>query len=103
MGRSVGAALLVAGTLAIGSQAYAADVFTLQKTNGGDGGVTLLSGGGFDVFGANNGTSQEFTSIPRSSLTSYTATAGAAETLSFGWRYWSSDFGGTQFDPAGYL
>jgi hypothetical protein len=102
MGRLVWAALLAAGTLAIGGQACAADIFTLQNTNNGDGGVTLLSNG-FDLFGANNGTSKEFTSIPRSSLTSYTATAGAAETLSFDWTYWSSDFAGTQFDPGGYL
>ncbi|MDB5497829.1 MAG: sorting protein [Phenylobacterium sp.] len=102
MGRLVWAALLAAGTLAIGGQACAADIFTLQNTNNGDGGVTLLSNG-FDLFGANNGTSKKFTSIPRSSLTSYTATAGAAETLSFDWTYWSSDFGGTLYDPGGYL
>jgi hypothetical protein len=57
------AALLAAGTLTIGGQACAADVFTLQNTNNGDGGVTLLSNG-FDLSGANNGASKVFTSIP---------------------------------------
>jgi hypothetical protein len=102
MGRSEWAALCVAGAVALAGQASAADVFTLQDTNNGDGFVTLLPNG-FDLFGANNGTSKIFTSIPLSSLTSYTATASQVETLIFGWTYESSDFGGTQYDPGGYI
>jgi hypothetical protein len=102
MGRLVWAALLAAGTLAIGGQACAADIFTLQNSNGGDGGVTLLSGGGFDVFGSNNGHPLGFGG-PIANLTSYTATAGAAETLAFDWTYTTHDQSGAQFDPGGYL
>jgi hypothetical protein len=83
-------------------QASAADIFTLQTTLGGDGGVNLLPGGGFDVYGSNNGTPAPFGG-PIASLTSYTATAGVAQTLAFDWTYTTQDTSGAQYDPVGYI
>ena len=97
------AAVCAAGALAAAGQAGAVDMFTLGNTNGGDGGVTLLSGGGFDVFGANNGTSRIFGGGPLSSLTTYTATSGVAQTLTFDWTYTSADGAGSQYDPGGWI
>ncbi|WP_372783085.1 PEPxxWA-CTERM sorting domain-containing protein [Phenylobacterium sp.] len=101
MKRSVWAALVVAGTVTAG-HAAAADIFTLQNTLGGDGSVTTLSGGGFDVFGSNNGHPEGFGG-PIASLTSYTATAGVTGSLSFDWTYTTHDLSGAQFDPGGYI
>jgi hypothetical protein len=99
MGRSVWAAVGAVAMLAAG-QAAAADVFTLQRTNGGDGFVSLVPGG-FDLFGSNNGSPFDYPKL--SSLTSYTATAGSSETLSFDWTYMTHDATGSSYDPGGYL
>jgi hypothetical protein len=103
MKRSVWTALVTAGALTVAGQAGAAEIFLLHSTFDGDGGVTPLPGGGFDLFGANNGTSKIFTSIPLQSLTTYTATAGANENLTFDWTYTTHDGAGSHFDPGGYL
>lgn len=92
------------GTVALGaSAASATDIFTLQDTNGGDGYVVGLPGGGFDLFGSDNGLPRIFDNVPLDSLTSYTATAATAQTLSFDWTYTTDDLAGAQFDPGGYL
>jgi hypothetical protein len=65
--------------------------------------VNLLPGGGFDVFGANNGTSRVFGGGPLSSLTTYTATAGVDQALTFDWTYTSADGAGSQYDPGGFI
>lgn len=96
------AAVVAAGALAVAGQAGAVEFFTLHTTAGGDGGVNLLPGGAFDVFGSNNGHPAGFGG-PIASLTSYTATAGAAETLGFDWTYTTHDLSGAQFDPGGYI
>jgi len=85
-----------------GQAAATVDMFTLGNTNGGDGGVNLLSGGGFDVFGSNNGHPAGFGGAI-ASLTSYVATAGVAKTLTFDWIYTTHDFSGAQYDPGGYV
>ena len=100
--RSGWVALCAAGVVATAGQAAAADMFTLGNTNGGDGGVTLLSGGGFDVVGSNNGHPVGFGG-PIASLTSYVATAGVAQTLTFDWTYTTHDLSGAQYDPGGYI
>jgi len=102
--RSGWVALCAAGAMAAAGHAAASvDMFTLGNTNGGDGGVTLLSGGGFDLFGADNGTSRIFDHGPLSSLTTYTATSGGAQTLTFDWTYGSVDGEGSAFDPGGWI
>ncbi|HEY8005202.1 MAG TPA: PEPxxWA-CTERM sorting domain-containing protein [Phenylobacterium sp.] len=83
-------------------QAAAADIFTLQTTNGGDGGITPMPTG-FEVFGADNGLAKFGSGQPASSLTSYTATAGADEILTFNWTSSTNDLSGPSFDPTGYL
>jgi len=102
--RSGWAALCAAGVVASASQAAASvDMFTLGNTNGGDGGVILSSGGGFDVFGADNGTSRIFGGGPLSSLTTYTATSSGDQTLTFDWTYTSADGAGSAYDPGGWV
>jgi hypothetical protein len=102
MKRSVWAALVTAGALTVAGQAGATEIFALHTTNSGDGRVDLLPGGGFDVFGSDNGRPFPFGG-PIASLTSYTATAGGAETLTFDWTYTTHDLSGAQFDPGGYI
>ena len=89
--------LFAAGVLILGfgmSGPASADTFTLANTNGGDGFVTAISGG-FDLFGANNGVD-----VGNPVTTTYLATAGANETLTFHWTYTTVDEPG--YDPAGY-
>ena len=100
--RSGWVALCAAGVVATAGQAAAADMFTLGNTNGGDGGVILLSGGGFDVFGSDNGHPVGFGG-PIANLTSYVATSGLAQTLTFDWTYTTHDLSGAQYDPGGYI
>jgi hypothetical protein len=103
MGLSRWTALCAAGAIVWAGNAGAADFFTLHATNNGDGGVTLLADG-FDLYGADNGFAKIFAGyFPLSSLTTYTATAGADETVDFDWTYTTFDLGGAQFDPGGYI
>ncbi len=72
-----------------------ADTFTLNNNDFGDGYVTPLTNGGFDLFGSDNGSGEN--------LTSYLATASANETLTFRYAYTTNDCCGSAYDPAGYV
>ena len=87
--------LTIAAVVAIGlSSAASADTWVLNNDLGGDGFVNAIPGG-FDLFGGDDG-------IPNNNTT-YLATAGAAETLTFHWAYTTNDVNGSFYDPAGYV
>ena len=71
-----------------------ADTFSLANSNGGDGFVNTFPGG-FDLFGADNGASQNYTT--------YTATASTNKTVTVNWTYTTNDCCGSVWDPAGYV
>ena len=83
---------VVAG-FALTSVAHA-DTFVLNSSNGGDGYVNAIAGG-FDLFGADNS--------PGTTDTTYLATAGGAETLTFNWAFTTNDCCGSGWDPGGYV
>ena len=59
-----------------------ATIWTLANSNGGDGYVVVTSNG-FDLFGADNGFGDNYTT--------YTFTAASTQTLSFPWSYYTYD------------
>jgi hypothetical protein len=75
-------------------QPASADTFSLANSNGGDGFVNTFPGG-FDLFGADNGASQNYTT--------YTATASTNKTVTVNWTYTTNDCCGSVWDPAGYV
>jgi len=93
--KSMLAATLMAFGLAIGlAGSCNADTFTLNNDNGGDGYVVAIPGG-FDLFGADNGFGNNYTT--------YTATAATSETLTYNWTYTTNDCCGAGWDPGGYV
>lgn len=78
--------------IAITGVAFGA-TWTLTNTNGGDGYV-VIQPYGFDLYGADNGAPSNFTT--------YTFTAGTAETLVIPWVYHTYDCCSSYWDPAGY-
>jgi hypothetical protein len=101
---SVGA--LVAFGIVIGSAGAAnADSFTLFNDSADGDGHVVLTAGGFNLLGSD---SFSGTGDSLAHRTTYVATAGANETLTFNWAYTTHDddgtgFGGSANDPAGYL
>jgi len=94
-GKALIAVAVACTTMAVASiQPASADIFNLANSNGGDGFVTL-SPGGFDLFGADNGASQNYTT--------YTATALTSQTFTVNWAYTTNDCCGSVWDPAGYV
>ncbi len=77
--------------LAVAQPASAA--YSLFNTNGGDGYVTPITGG-YDIFGSDDGTPDNFTA--------YLDTATKTQTLAFNYTYTTNDLGGSFFDPAGF-
>jgi hypothetical protein len=77
-----------------------ADTFTLDNDFLPGDGFVNVTAGGFDLFGSNNsGDTGCFCSLN----TTYTAVAGAAETLTFSWTYTTHDDNGSLNDPAGFV
>ena len=87
--------LSLAAALALGISGVAhADTYSLANSNGGDGYV-VGSAPTFQLWGANNGAPNNYTT--------YTTTVSAAETVSFNWAYSTFDCCGSVWDPAGYV
>jgi len=87
--------LCLLAVLSLGISVVArADTYTLSNTNGGDGYV-VGSAPTFQLFGADNGASSNYTT--------YTSTFSAAETVDFSWAYTTFDCCGSVWDPAGYV
>lgn len=94
------AALFIFG-LTIGIVGTAnADTFTLDQDFLPGDGFSVVTAGGFDLFGSDNAIA---TGCFCSLNTTYTAVAGAAETLTFAWAYTTHDGNGSFNDPAGYV
>ena len=70
------------------------DTWTLANSNGGDGYV-VWTATGFQLWGADNAVGPNYTT--------YTFTAGGAESLSIPWAYSTLDCCGSYWDPAGYV
>jgi hypothetical protein len=101
MRTSGSAAALFAFGLVIGIAGDAkADTFTLNNDFLPGDGFVVSFAGGFDLFGSNNGAG---TGCFCNLFATYTAVAGAAETLTFAWTYTTNDANGSLYDPAGFV
>jgi hypothetical protein len=96
------AAALLVCSLALGIAGVAkADTFTLDQDFLPGDGFVVVTPGGFNLFGSDN--SDTTGCVPCSLNTTYTAVAGADETLTFNWAYTTHDDNGSAQDPAGYV
>jgi len=86
---------LLLATMIIGVTGLAsAATWTLANSNGGDGYVVTTTNG-FDLFGADNGFGNNYTT--------YTETIASPGNYSFLWSYITHDCCGSVWDPAGYV
>lgn len=86
------ATAMISMATVIAPQAQAA--FVLANSNGGDGYV-VGSYPTFDLFGADNGASNNYTT--------YTDTFATGGTISYAWTYTTNDCCGAAWDPGGYV
>jgi hypothetical protein len=91
--RNFAKALLLLAALGTTGLAYG-DSYTLANSNGGDGYVTNTATG-VNLFGADNGVGNNYTT--------YTETFSTPETVTFDWSYVTHDCCGSVWDPAGYV